>query len=366
MSRQHHYVPQLYLRNWATDSNKRQIGTFCLQANKLVLSASIRHQAQKPNFYGDAELEAAFSKCESRWAEMIRRIETTQSLPPFHSEEMSELLVFVAIQAFRTPQAVSDLDELIAGKIDVLKEMGVHPDVLGTLRNDGRGAKYALQFAAEVLPVMQDLEAKLVIAPAQMPYITSDHPVLLYNQFLERRRTFGGTTGWGCAGLEVFLPISPKIMLVLFDPNAYRIGGKRLARVRVTANAEDVQTLNILQVANASSQIYFNSVPTKMVWNWVRAAAKWRMGDRVRVQVLNHIDPANTNQLIATHRVPLNTGLKLSFASEYPSASLYFESLGNAKVRPYAELILHEAWERLQKSGPVRLDLRSPPSNSKS
>lgn len=71
-----------------------------------------------------------------------------------------------------------------------------------------------------------DLKVKLLINTTVTPFITSDHPVIRYNQFLEMRRHPGGNAGLAAKGLQVFLPLSPKHMLLFYDDWVYKVGGR--------------------------------------------------------------------------------------------------------------------------------------------
>jgi hypothetical protein len=115
----------------------------------------------------------------------------------------------------------------------------------------------ALNEAALCLPITFDLCFKLVINKTKEPFITSDHPVVLYNQFLEPRKKYGNNTGLACKGLEIFLPISPRHLLIFFDPDVYKVENKSNVSVDITADA-DVKALNLLQCISADKNLYFN------------------------------------------------------------------------------------------------------------
>jgi hypothetical protein len=79
-----------------------------------------------------------------------------------------------------------------------------------------------------VYPLLLDLHNKLLINKTSVEFITSDHPIVMYNQLLTFR-TFGSNCGVACKGLQIFYPLDPKKVLMLYDGQIYRVGSKRIA-----------------------------------------------------------------------------------------------------------------------------------------
>ena len=69
--------------------------------------------------------------------------------------------------------------------------------------------------------------------------------------------TIRSCTGWGCSGLEVFLPLSPEVCLYAYDSAVYKVKG-RLRRV-TRVSPRDVLQLNRLQWINALENVYHAS-----------------------------------------------------------------------------------------------------------
>ena len=91
----------------------------------------------------------------------------------------------------------------------------------------------------------------IVVQTESDVFITSDNPVFKYNQYMEQIRN-RGTTGLGQTGIQVFLPLSPKHILVLYDKDVYDYVRKQLP------TETDVDVLNGLQVISANNNLYFN------------------------------------------------------------------------------------------------------------
>jgi hypothetical protein len=104
---------------------------------------------------------------------------------------------------------------------------------------------------------MQTLECKLLQPPAGTYFVTSDHPVVLLNQFcahLEPHRSF---VGFSRSGFQVVMPISPNLCLFFYDAKVYKVGSKRRRLLEIVR--KDVELLNALQVQSADRCLYFHS-----------------------------------------------------------------------------------------------------------
>lgn len=312
-----HYVPQFYLRAFASGSSGKQIGLYHLPSDKYVRTAPIRTQAYENNFYGRVEIENALSIIESEAAEVIERIIRQEGMPPRLSHEHYALAIFVLFQRLRTAYAVDSLEE---SNDKTMKIIASHDPGLkdrlggGAMRLDNAPA-FCLQMAAEMYPLMLDLRYKLLCNQTPQPFITSDHPVVFYNQYLERRNAFGGRTGMACLGLQIFLPLGPKHQVVFFDPQVYKVGGRKLRNTRVDiVLPDDVETLNVLQVANANEHIYFNdAMQIATLRKIIQEGDRFRRSEKVRVcEYEGGTDEAGRHHsLLVNEPVDLRMRLKL-------------------------------------------------------
>ena len=95
------------------------------------------------------------------------------------------------------------------------------------------------KLAAEVqLRYMDDLAPHLII-DNEDSFLTSDSPVFLYNQF--NQGITDATNAVDSHGFQAFFPISPKIVLMLYDPQVYEIADTKAAsQLRSKATAQDI------------------------------------------------------------------------------------------------------------------------------
>ena len=116
-------------------------------------------------------------------------------------------------------------------------------------------ARSALSTATACYPLLFDLTYKILVNRTNTEFVTSDNPVVLYNQLMSFRR-HGSNTGFATKGLQIFLPIDPHHMILLYDDNVYSVGIEKNNTVYINRN-RDVEQLNVLQFCSASENIYF-------------------------------------------------------------------------------------------------------------
>ena len=253
-----HYVPRFLLRNFAADRSGKTICILNIQTGKSIPGAKLKTQACKDYFYGsDGYLENALSVVEGRVSAIIADV-CELKLPCWRSNEHDELLLFTVQLYLCTQYAAEATSEFMEGfmKSVVPPHLKEHAARVG-IRLD-QPAAFNLKFAWPAFLVASDLGYALFHNKTGTPFITSDNPVVLYNQFLERRKLFGSNTGWVTKGLQVFLPLSPTHLLLFYDRDVYGTRNKSNWVIDGVTPA-DVCELNKLQCITANENVYYGA-----------------------------------------------------------------------------------------------------------
>ena len=116
----------------------------------------------------------------------------------------------------------------------------------------------AIYYKAPAYVLLRDLHMKLLVAPPATEFVASDTPVISHNQLMQFRSHLGSVAGIGWKGLQMFYPISPRLLIMLYDPNVYVVGNRR-DQWHFLTEKRDVDELNVLQAANSYENFYFNS-----------------------------------------------------------------------------------------------------------
>ena len=255
--RKHHYVSRFYLKNFAATGGRR-IHLFNIPSGRNVLNASLRDQCYGSRFYGnDPSTEQGLADLEEATAAVIRDILRTERLPKNGSEDRCTLIAFIVTQHARTQMSAATTDAMTDGMLKAAhREDPRFKDFdLEKLRFHFKNSVLLpLTVAARDYPLTLDLHLRLLVHHTATQFITSDNPVVLHNTHCQEIRT-RGCIGWGCAGLEVFFPLSPEVSLYAFDAAIYKVANRRSRVYRVTPR--DTRKLNRLQWLNALQNVFY-------------------------------------------------------------------------------------------------------------
>jgi hypothetical protein len=351
--RKQHFVPRFYLRLFSSEPNHRSIGVWNVQKENFVKHASLKNQAYAAYFYGkDEEFEEALAQIEGVAAQVLREIIVTQQLPSHDSTERVTLFVYLVYQAERTQYAAEALNESIDKFVHIAfkEDERVKEDLPHLQVGIQNAAVFRLGVVSKILPIVTDLEMKLLRNKTDQEFVTSDNPVVKYNQFMEFRKWPGGHTGWANVGLQVFFPISPSLYLVLYDKDIYRIGFRRQHLLAIE-KSEDVDQLNALQLINANRVLYFgHGIREDYIKRLHRLYSDKRSIGKMSVEEyheLNPDDPEVKRSLIAAHAYNIKIGLSLSCIQQTKRAKRRQLGPSMANPRnPRALKLIEERWKR--------------------
>ncbi|NII24329.1 DUF4238 domain-containing protein [Pseudoflavitalea sp. X16] len=263
--RNQHYTPKFYLRNFSLNKEGKQIGVFVTSKELFIPSSKLKTQGTSPYFYGkDGKIENALGDIESETAPILQQVISSKMIPRHGAKEHFTILYFVTLMTLRNPIESSGI--LASGKKlrETLHEMSdgrveIETDQM-TSKEDA--IKMALSHLDMCYEACVDLKLKLLINNTDTPFLSSDNPIVKYNQFLEQKKWNGAITGYGLVGLQLFWPLDPTIMLLFYDNSIYKVGDKRDNFLSIV-NSKEVDELNLLQFLNCDSLIFCNERVSK-------------------------------------------------------------------------------------------------------
>ncbi|KNC67883.1 DUF4238 domain-containing protein [Pseudoalteromonas sp. R96] len=255
-----HYVPQCYLKNFSVDASKASICLYNMDRKKVVKVAPIKNQCSKNYFYGeDLELEKALQPIEGHFSAMVRTIEKPSYV--LNDKDQAFLKHFWLLQYLRTEAASRRNVELSEG---MHQFTGVTELKLGIKD----AVQHSMRSFSEIKHVVSDLKVCLVKNNTHTDFITSDDPAVLTNRWhLLDKRAELQSFGLSSAGCLLFLPLSPKILMVAYDNDVYSIPHKN-GWVRIK-NPSDIDSFNYLQALNCQANLYAHRVDIEIYFKHV-------------------------------------------------------------------------------------------------
>jgi len=179
-----HYVPQFYLRQFATDPKGRKISLYNLNSNKFISGkATITHEACEDYFYGhDKLMEEGFGFIEGETSKVLEEVISKTTPPKYFTHEHTTIITFTLLLHARTKYSAEVMEEMfdqVAKKI-LSKDPRIKEETLNKIKI---GFEYPAQapvgIAAEQIMFGFDLGFKLLINNTSTPFITSDEDVPL-------------------------------------------------------------------------------------------------------------------------------------------------------------------------------------------
>ena len=129
-----------------------------------------------------------------------------------------DLIQFVVMQRFRVPAQADDAKRTVEESLPwAIKAAGGPGNV--TIEQP-MPQLTSIKHGAAAIEYMDDLKAHLIVSDTDA-FLTSDNPVFFYNQY--NQDLPGSVAGIDSHGFQAFCPLSPKIVLALYDSNVYEL-----------------------------------------------------------------------------------------------------------------------------------------------
>ena len=271
-----HFVPQFYLRNFTNPKG----GFFCFdKVEQRRFPANVRNVAHEHFFYGiDPSLfppeavppnsyqviEQTLSQLEGHFSAAIRELLLKGEGEGISLEQRPILSHFIVLQLLRTREFRNTLRELQTKVAQDIGQRLVH-------LKEGQGRyRVKVEFDDSTWPLEQ---AKLMFDPAktrelirilnnhiwhvgvnetEFPFYTSDNPIVRQAHI---DHPFLGGIGLQSPGVEIAVPLSPRIILILCHRGTFKRNeiyeGKPIQLV-----ADNITHYNSLQVGQSNRYIY--------------------------------------------------------------------------------------------------------------
>ena len=335
-NKKHHYVPRFYLKRFSQD--KKSICLYNLKSEKKIIRAKLKYQCYKDYFYGREQvLEHSLEEIETVVTHIFNLIDQAKALPPPNSLRYILLILFILIQHGRTKHSADTLDEMTDKMMKhIYGPMAEREGIdLNTVKIRLKNvAQYSISLTTQNYPILLDLHYKLLKNCTDVEFVTSDNPVVLYNQFMAFRRHVSNT-GLPTKGLQIFFPIDPNNVILLYDPNVYRVGNDKKDIIEIT-DVRDIYEINTLQICSCLENIYF--LGQNFNCDALHKKAKpFLRRTKARIESFpQYENEYRKSELLMTSLEDIRTNLNLSFLTVRKSAKKWMEKFRSLRLQPAA------------------------------
>lgn len=276
-AKKQHYVPQCLLRGFSIAGKDR---VYVFDKSRAISYPSAIRDVASENYFNEVDFgdfsvsfENRLELVEANAAPVIQRIVATEDLSGISLEDRASLIVFIAIQMVRTKaerEALDQTHDLLVGRL------GGEANALraGLPPKDKEMHKLSILYhLPETINTFgKPLAEKLIMlqrAPAKERFLIGDDPIVRDNSFPTRNGL--GNLGISNQGIEIYLPLSPKLVLALMCPSilgvmeAARGSGSHFASFEAERflhalqagkpfllTYTNIRRLNSMQIANAT------------------------------------------------------------------------------------------------------------------
>jgi len=341
-NKKHHYVPRFYLKRFASDGKSVCLYNFRLA--RAITNANLNNQCYRDYMYGkQGEHEQRLSQLEGAFAQLLRNMLPSCNLPPPMSPDHESLCILTLLQYSRTAYTADAMDEMADGmwKAILSKDSRIDPAMLSKVRIVNTDpANFTVATMLRLYHLIMDLRYRLLVAPSGTEFITSDNPVVKYNQLMEFER-LGSSTGLASKGLQIFFPLSPSHMLCFYDPAVYACEPRKSVQIAITSS-KDMDQLNALQVASALENVYYSG-PAANVFRSVETGKRSRRTDKAKIlKGPERKTATGGSQLIGMSRVDVRTSLELTFMRLLKPAKRWREERRQPGLKPVS--VVRNEW----------------------
>ncbi|QSX00997.1 DUF4238 domain-containing protein [Haloterrigena alkaliphila] len=347
-----HYVPRHYLAFFNDDDRTGYLPIYHLESGR-EFEERIAKLCTRNYFYEEGrKLEDAFTRIENAYLPVLRKIRKTESLDGLSQMDLRHLGGFILFQRARTRGMRIALEEIVqilgeriaSGEL----ERDIPDESVELLRTSPEKFSRRLHMrklfeAFSWYPLLKGLEPLLVVNESPSEFIASDHPIVLDNPYFRNEPAYA-IGRWESCGLQVFCPLGPDLLLLLYDPECYQLREEG-NRITVSDSAV-VERINNLQLIHCLDLVCYRTPGRREEFQRRQNTLSEYTGYPVY-----YIDEFDGDDLFSNDEKPLE--MPCNHISEYSPRLPFFNHRIGVDLRPGRHLdtpfILDSTWSILDR-----------------
>ncbi|HBN9510203.1 TPA: DUF4238 domain-containing protein [Pseudomonas aeruginosa] len=320
-TRNQHYVPQFLLKGFSLESSASpKVHIFDISKDVVRFNQSVSEVFSQNYFYDkENEIENFLSINVEAPASCIINEFRGGNFERLNNNN-SVLIKFLCCQYERTVEARDDalrfinahFKQIVADIARLNEWSGADLEGVKIMPSDKDSMRSFVSTRALSGVIdsigMEDLRFHVLVNETERDLVISDHPVSRYN-WLYRNLKDGRVGSMLAKGVQMYLPLSPKICLCAYDSQVYKFG-PRSSDVSFVTVGKDIDWLNQLQVRSSHSFLAFSLAKMEV---YVRGLKDSYHGKRIYTRESLHLGEEQTvggeiktSHLVYTDQVRLN------------------------------------------------------------
>ena len=172
----------------------------------------------------DQKTEKNLARIEGIFNESLSNLIRYKDVSKISVKDRYVLSLFIAVQYIRTKEKREMLKDSINQLAEKLSKEKLSPKLGKEIKEAQTKESIKkmhvglLKDTPELAEIIFQMKWILIINGTQTPFWTSDNPVALHNEVNHGPR---GNLGLKCIGIELHLPLTPRLLLLICDPIAF-------------------------------------------------------------------------------------------------------------------------------------------------
>lgn len=275
-----HYVPQFYLRNFG------EVIFGYDKKNQKPFKTTPKNVAFEPDFYGPdfddkPSIEKLMAQMERGWSVSVKKLIEKENFYQLAKTSQTKIINFMTFQILRTKQFRQDIVGMANHILNLYaKSRGLKKPVKLSKTSEIKQQINMFKSFPTFAGIIQQMKFSIVVNKTPIPFWTSDNPINLQNDIPQIP---WGNMGLACRGIEVHLPLTPKLAIVAVDPITFSSAPERFEMYAKRLAKRE----NYHQVLNSTRFLFSNVKKFQFIQEMFEFSPEAKNPDKVRFDLVN-------------------------------------------------------------------------------
>ncbi len=280
VTKKQHYVPQFYLRNFGN------IIFGYDKKNQEYFKTTPKNVAFEPEFYGPdfddkPSIEKLMAQMELGWSTSVKKLIEKENFYQLTESSQSKIVNFMTFQILRTKQFRQDIVGMANRILNMYAESkGLKKPVTLSKKSEIKQQINIFKSFPTFAGIIKQMKFSIVVNKTPIPFWTSDNPINLQNDIPQIP---WGNMGLACRGIEVHLPLTPRLAIIAMDPITFNTAPDRFENYSKRLAKRE----NYHQVLNSTRFLFSNIRKFQFIKEMFEFSPESKNPGKVRFDLVN-------------------------------------------------------------------------------